>query len=285
MPSFYIIFSLPDLITYAIFEAVKIWKRLCQKMRFSLLQGKTIKLHDREYRAGRNEFTVVVVKLFSHVWLFATPWMASCQAPLSMGLPRPWVAISFCRVSFWPRDWTHVSYIGRWILYHRVTSKVHTSSHMCLVLALRRVDSKTKIWTQGTYLESDSQSLEEEGGRVMQGGRKANKGFHCPGFLWRWVYKLSVCWWPSETLCIYTSEGFSWQMRNGACIWDISPSQELMFLHFLTTRVAGCMTLRELKKALSPQTRQVHAWGVTLAESMELSTRATLKSKSNTDRE
>ena len=64
---------------------------------------------------------------------------------------------------------------------------------MCLVLVLRRADAKTKIWTQGTYLESDSQSLEEEGGRAMQEGRQANKGFHCPGVLWRWG--------SSETLC------------------------------------------------------------------------------------
>ena len=29
-----------------------------------------------------------------------------------------WVAISFSRVSFQLRDWTHVSYLGRWVLYH-----------------------------------------------------------------------------------------------------------------------------------------------------------------------
>ena len=43
------------------------------------------------------------------------------QVPLSLGFPRQeypeWVAISFSRGSFWPRDWTHISYIGRRILY------------------------------------------------------------------------------------------------------------------------------------------------------------------------
>ena len=29
-----------------------------------------------------------------------------------------WAAISFCRASSQPRDWTHVSIIGRWVLYH-----------------------------------------------------------------------------------------------------------------------------------------------------------------------
>ena len=28
-------------------------------------------------------FSLVVVQLLSHVWLFATPWTAACQAPLS----------------------------------------------------------------------------------------------------------------------------------------------------------------------------------------------------------
>ena len=32
-----------------------------------------------------------------------------------------WVAISFLQGSFWPRDWTHISSIGRWVLYHWAT--------------------------------------------------------------------------------------------------------------------------------------------------------------------
>ena len=33
-----------------------------------------------------------------------------------------WVAISYSRGSSQPRDWTHVSCIGRWILYHWATA-------------------------------------------------------------------------------------------------------------------------------------------------------------------
>ena len=36
-----------------------------------------------------------------------------------------WVAISFSRSSSRPRDWTHASCIGRWILYHWATRKAH----------------------------------------------------------------------------------------------------------------------------------------------------------------
>ena len=38
-----------------------------------------------------------------------------------------WVSISFSKGSSWPRDWTHVSYIGRWTLYHWATRE-HTHS-------------------------------------------------------------------------------------------------------------------------------------------------------------
>ena len=60
-----------------------------------------------------------------HVWLFATPWTVTHQAPLSMDFFQArtleWIAISFSRVSSWPRDWTHISCVsrfGRQILYH-----------------------------------------------------------------------------------------------------------------------------------------------------------------------
>ena len=58
----------------------------------------------------------VKLKSLSHVWLFATPWTVAYQAPLSMGFFQArileWVAISFSRRSFQPRDWTRVSRIA-----------------------------------------------------------------------------------------------------------------------------------------------------------------------------
>ena len=54
-----------------------------------------------------------------------TPWLVTCQAPLSMGFSRQeyWSGfpISFSRGSSQPRNWTQVSYIfciGRQVLYH-----------------------------------------------------------------------------------------------------------------------------------------------------------------------
>ena len=59
--------------------------------------------------------------MLSRVCLFC-----DCSLPGSSvhGIFQPrmleWVAISFSRGSSWPRDWTWVSCLGRWILYHWV---------------------------------------------------------------------------------------------------------------------------------------------------------------------
>ena len=37
-----------------------------------------------------------------------------------------WVAMPFSRGSSWPRDWTHVFCIGRWVLYHWAICCVHS---------------------------------------------------------------------------------------------------------------------------------------------------------------
>ena len=69
----------------------------------------------------------VSVCVLSCVWLFVTPWTVDHQAPLSMGFSRilEWVAISSSRESSQPRDWTCISCIGRWILYHWATWKAY----------------------------------------------------------------------------------------------------------------------------------------------------------------
>ena len=63
---------------------------------------------------------------------FVTPWTAVHQAPLSMRFPRQeyWsaFAISFSRGSSQPRDRTHISCIGRQILYPWATWEAPASS-------------------------------------------------------------------------------------------------------------------------------------------------------------
>ena len=44
-----------------------------------------------------------------------------------------WVAIFFSRGSSQVRNWTHVSHIRRWILYHRVTREVHPCQYFSYI--------------------------------------------------------------------------------------------------------------------------------------------------------
>ena len=61
-----------------------------------------------------------------------------------------WAAMPSSRGSSWSRDWTHVSFIQRWILYHWVTGEVPSNPNYLLkapqaVLALRHRTSNTWI--------------------------------------------------------------------------------------------------------------------------------------------
>ena len=85
---------------------------------------------------------VCVLSSFSHVWLFVTPWTVAHGVTksdpwttwtvarllihgISQARILEWVAISFSRGSFWPRDWTWVSCIDRRVLYHWATWDMH----------------------------------------------------------------------------------------------------------------------------------------------------------------
>ena len=68
--------------------------------------------------------------VLSRVWLFCD--YVDCN-PLGFSVPGisqarilEWVAISFSRWSSWPRDGTHVSYIGKQILHHWVIREAST---------------------------------------------------------------------------------------------------------------------------------------------------------------
>ena len=57
---------------------------------------------------------------------FATPWTrlgGSSVHGISPARIREWVAISFSGRCSWSRDWTHVSYTGRRILYRWATGE------------------------------------------------------------------------------------------------------------------------------------------------------------------
>ena len=60
-----------------------------------------------------------------------------------------WIAISFSRESFRPRDWTYISSVGRWILYHWVTWKAQE--------ILVSTSTGEKVEAQWRYFSKDIQ--------------------------------------------------------------------------------------------------------------------------------
>ena len=83
-----------------------------------------------------DHFLVVIVQGLSYIWLFCNP--VDCSPPgfsilgISQARILEWVAISFSRGSSWPRDWTWVSCIGRWNLYHWDTFSLVTQFGLTL---------------------------------------------------------------------------------------------------------------------------------------------------------
>ena len=93
-----------------------------------------------------------------------------------------WVALSYSRRSSWPRDWNHITCIGRWILYYWATwealthSDTHTHTHVsifiyiseslfCTHLKLTRYHKSTILQLQiiSRHQDSQSRSLNQHG--------------------------------------------------------------------------------------------------------------------------
>ena len=72
-----------------------------------------------------------------------SPSGSSVHGVLQARIPE-WVAISFPRGSSWPRDWTYVSCIGRWVLYHWATRDARKR----YIDVLWKVAKARKAWTR-----------------------------------------------------------------------------------------------------------------------------------------
>ena len=102
----------------------------------------TLFLHNLNFSfflSSKTDYCTYIHGALIRVWLFVTPWTVACQAPLSMGFPSPWdspgrntgVELPFpSQESSWPKDQTHVSCTGRWILY-RATKEANCEAYIC----------------------------------------------------------------------------------------------------------------------------------------------------------
>ena len=85
------------------------------------------RVHSQISYSGKRQFVVAVVQLLSRVWLFCNPMDFSPPSSSVHGILQTRTlertAVSSSRGSSWPRDRTHTSYIGRWLLYHWATGE------------------------------------------------------------------------------------------------------------------------------------------------------------------
>ena len=77
----------------------------------------------RSFQSLRDLFThACELSPFRHIWLFVSPWTVACQVPLCpQDSPGKNTGVSchfLSRGSFQPRNQTHISCIGRCVLYH-----------------------------------------------------------------------------------------------------------------------------------------------------------------------
>ena len=100
------------------------------------------------------------------------------------------VAISYSRGSSWPRDWTHLSYIGRQILYH--WANLANSLTVIKALSLGWL-----IWYSGTQWTNAGLTSPVSGDRVLNDLWGASPTFMFRGWgLDGQVVKYVVCSWP-----------------------------------------------------------------------------------------
>ena len=77
-----------------------------------------------------------IVLVFSHVWLFESPWAIAHQAPLSMGVLQArileWVTMPWSRASSQPRDQTGISWIAGRVFTSWAIREAHIYLNICV---------------------------------------------------------------------------------------------------------------------------------------------------------
>ena len=110
--------------------------------------------------------------LFSHVWLFVTPWTVACQTLLSMEFSWQsyWSDLPFPPPgdgSSWLRNWTHVSYVS---CYFKI---------LFSILMIFKLIADVRYWMLGAG------ALGRPRGMVWGGRREEGSGWGTHVYLWQ----------------------------------------------------------------------------------------------------
>ena len=87
-------------------------------------------LHDTPQASSLNSWFIIPFHLYASIYCLVAKLCQTLCDPMYYSPPGSsvhgisqaslleWADISFSRRSSWPRDWTHISWTGRWILDH-----------------------------------------------------------------------------------------------------------------------------------------------------------------------
>ena len=113
-----------------------------------------------------------------------------------------WVVISFPRGSSWPKDWTHISCIGRWVICHWATWEALPIVYKIILNSTMLTLKKKFEWVYNTLAISCQELTRwkrpwcwEELGAGGEGDDRGWDGWMASLTRWTWVWVNSGSWW------------------------------------------------------------------------------------------
>ena len=133
-----------------------------------------------------------------------------------------WVVILFSRGSFQPRDWTSVSCIDKWILYHWATCKAPRFLLSVGLFCIQSPDKPEKAMAPHSSTLAWKTPWTEEPGRLQSmGPRRVGHNWTTSLSLFTFMHWRRK-WWPTPVFLPGESQG--WGSLVGCCLWGRTES-------------------------------------------------------------
>ena len=160
-----------------------------------------------------------------------------------------WVAISFSRGSFWPRDWTHISFIGRQILYHWATWKAKIEGYNFQITEKNGLKKEEKVKKKKEVKEKEKK--ENTVGQIESRGEPIHNSSESD-----WILKANCARGASRAAqwcrTCFPGQGthdqpLSWELRSRTLQGQLSP-HTAMKNPSASTKTQHSQKVKKLKK-------------------------------------
>ena len=128
----------PNFLQPRTYKATKSLSTEIQTTIWEQLKFKKIGLVMLQHSKNRHQNLHSLIQPLIHVWLFATPWIAACQAYLSITNSQSLLKVVSIESVIPSMAWTHVSYvswIGRWVFFTTSATWEAPDHPLCLHIA------------------------------------------------------------------------------------------------------------------------------------------------------